>query len=95
MWKTVVEPGRPQMTKWRTRTACLITKAADTESPYAILTAFPQQQWFHERAAMLRYTNIACSLTYFKRVVVFGNMCIIKCSSLFPTTPVAGSVFNS
>ena len=25
-----------------------------------ILTAFPQQQWFCERASTLRYTHIAC-----------------------------------
>jgi hypothetical protein len=27
---------------------------------YAIVIAFPQQQWFHKRASMLRYTHIAC-----------------------------------
>jgi len=27
---------------------------------YAILTAFPLQQWLHERAPVLRYTYIAC-----------------------------------
>ena len=27
---------------------------------YVILTAFPQQQWFSERASLLRYTYIAC-----------------------------------
>ena len=27
---------------------------------YVILIAFPQQQWFRERASMLRYTYIAC-----------------------------------
>jgi hypothetical protein len=73
MWKTFVEPDRLQITKWRTRTACLITKAADTYSAHAIHTAFPLQQLFHERAAMLRCTNLASSLTHFKRVVVFGT----------------------
>jgi len=34
MRKTIVERDRPQMTKWRTRTACLITKAADTDAAY-------------------------------------------------------------
>ena len=28
--------------------------------PYVILIAFPQQQWFRERASLLRYTYIAC-----------------------------------
>jgi hypothetical protein len=27
---------------------------------YVILIAFPQQQWFRERASVLRYTYIAC-----------------------------------
>ena len=28
-------------------------------------TAFPQQQWFRERASVLRYTYIACLVYYF------------------------------
>jgi hypothetical protein len=27
---------------------------------YVILIAFPRQQWFRERASLLRYTYIAC-----------------------------------
>jgi hypothetical protein len=27
MWKSIVEPGRPQMTTWRRRIACWVTKA--------------------------------------------------------------------
>ena len=34
--------------------ACWITKATDTHSQYVILIAFPQQQWSHERASVLR-----------------------------------------
>ena len=30
MWKNVVESGRPQMTIWRLRIACWITRATDT-----------------------------------------------------------------
>ena len=33
-WKNVVEPGRPQMTIWRTRIACWIPKATNTHSQY-------------------------------------------------------------
>ena len=47
------------MTKWRMRIACWIPKAKHTHSEYVILTAFPLQQWLHERASMLRYTYIA------------------------------------
>ena len=40
VWKNMVEPDRPQMTIWRMRTACWITKATDTHSEYLILIAF-------------------------------------------------------
>jgi hypothetical protein len=59
-WKNIVERGRPQMTIWRMRVACWITKAIYTHSEYVILIAFPLQQWFLERALPLRYTHIAC-----------------------------------
>ena len=52
MWKNTAEPRRPQMTLWRMRTACWVTKAAKTHSQYAIIIAFPLQQWLHERASM-------------------------------------------
>jgi len=32
MWKNNVEQERPQMTKWRTRIACWITKATNTHT---------------------------------------------------------------
>jgi hypothetical protein len=35
------------------RFACWIIKATDTHSEYAILIAFPQQQWIRERASVL------------------------------------------
>jgi len=34
MWKNMVEPDRPQMTVWRMRIACWITKAANKHSEY-------------------------------------------------------------
>ena len=45
------------------RIACWIFKATNTHSVYVILTAFPMQQWLHERASMLRHTHIACIVT--------------------------------
>jgi len=36
------------------RIACWIPKATDTHSAYVILIAFARQQWFIERASMLR-----------------------------------------
>jgi len=44
MWKNIVGPDRPQMTIWRMRITCRITKATDINSEYVILTAFQQQQ---------------------------------------------------
>jgi hypothetical protein len=60
MWQNTVDRGRPRRTIWRMRIACCITKATDTHSEYAILIAFPLQQWLHERASMLGYKYIAC-----------------------------------
>jgi hypothetical protein len=47
--ENVVERGRPQMT-WRMRIAWWVPKTKNTHSDYVILTAFPLQQWLHERA---------------------------------------------
>jgi len=60
MWKNVVERGRPHMTVRRMRIACCLPKATNTHTGYVVLTGFPLQQWLHESASMLRYTNIAC-----------------------------------
>ena len=60
MLKNIVENGRPQMTIWRIRTACCIPKATNMHSKYIIITAFPLQQWLHERASTYVYTYIAC-----------------------------------
>ena len=60
MWKNIVERDRPQMTVWRMRIAYWMPNATNTLSEYVIFIAFPQQQWLHERASVLRYTCIAC-----------------------------------
>jgi len=57
-WKNIVERGRPQLAILHMRIACWITKATSTHSGYVILIAFPKQQWLHERASLLSYTNI-------------------------------------
>jgi len=56
----IVEPDRPQMTIWRMRIACWITKTAKTHSEYEVLIRFALQQLVHERATVLRCTCIAC-----------------------------------
>jgi len=58
MWKNIVGRDSPQMTIWCMRIACWITKATNTHSEYVILIAFPQQQWWHQSAPVLRYMNI-------------------------------------
>jgi len=60
MLKNTLEPGRTQMTKWRMRLTCWITKATKTRSQYVTLTAFPLQQWLRERCWILRYAYIHC-----------------------------------
>jgi len=47
--KNNVEPERTRMTMWRMRIACWISKATDKHSEYVTITAFPLQQWLHER----------------------------------------------
>jgi len=36
MWENNVEPVRPQLTIWRMRIACRLTKATDTHSEHVI-----------------------------------------------------------
>jgi hypothetical protein len=44
----------------RMRFSCWITKATNTHSEYVILITVHLQQWLHERASILRYTDIVC-----------------------------------
>ena len=44
MRENIVEPDTPQMTIWRMRIACRMTKATNTYSEYAILNDFPLNQ---------------------------------------------------
>jgi len=41
MWKNMVQPDRPQVTVWRMRIACCVSKATKTHSEYVILIVFP------------------------------------------------------
>jgi hypothetical protein len=71
MCKNIVEPDRQRLTVWCMHIACWITKSTITHSVYVALTAFSLQQWFHERAPILRYVYLAC---------LFGFMCRLWCS---------------
>jgi len=67
MWKNVVQLDRPQMTTWRMRIACWLTKAANTNTHaqvFAIFIACPLQQWLHARPSLLHYTYIAFIVLY-------------------------------
>jgi len=44
---------------WRLRVAYCLPKTTNTHSVYVILIDFPRQQWFRERASILRFTHIA------------------------------------
>jgi hypothetical protein len=48
MWKNIAERVRQQMTIWRMRMVCWITKAADTHSEYVIPITIPRQEWLCE-----------------------------------------------
>jgi hypothetical protein len=56
MWENTVQPDRPRMTILRIPIACWIPKSTNTLSDYVLLFDFPQQQWLHERASLLRHT---------------------------------------
>ena len=58
--RKTVGTNRPQMTIWRMKIESWKPKATNTHSQYAILIAFPQQQWLHEGATLLRCTYSDC-----------------------------------
>jgi len=59
MWRNIVESDRPQMTIWRMHIACWIPKVTNTNWEYVIIYfSFPLQQFWLERADMLRLVTI-------------------------------------
>ena len=86
MWKNILKPDRPQMTVWRIRIACCLTKAADTPSHYVILTAFPRQQMLHERASSVHFLSCWClgfevgdGSFRFLKSTIFRLMGVVEC----------------
>jgi hypothetical protein len=57
--KKYLESERPQLTIWRMRITCWITKATNMHSEYAIFIASAQPQYLHDSASLLRCTYIA------------------------------------
>jgi hypothetical protein len=64
VWKSIREPGKPQMTIWRMHITCWIPKATNTHTGCLMLIAFTLKKWLHERASLLRYTYLACLFFY-------------------------------
>ena len=84
MWKSIVQPGRPQVTIWRMRIACLITKAADTHSGYVKIIAFRRQQGLCERAPVLRCAYVACLVTVLTQCYKNTKpMCVCVCVCMY------------
>jgi hypothetical protein len=50
MWKNMVEPDRPQMTRLHTHRQTDRQTHTHTHTKHVMLIAFPQQQWLRERA---------------------------------------------
>jgi hypothetical protein len=79
MWQNTAQPGRPQTTMWRMCIAW-VPKPTNIHSEYVILIDFPLQQWFHERASMLRYTYFVCLafLYIFHSCVVYNQFATLN-----------------
>ena len=67
--ENIVELDRPQMTLWRTRIACWIPESTNVQSEYVILTAFPLQQWLHERIRTLPVL-LTPKITFFRNIML-------------------------
>jgi hypothetical protein len=66
-----MELDRQQKKIWRMRTEFWIPNATNTHSKHVTLIAFQRQQWLHERASVLRYTNITCFVISRKTLSIF------------------------
>ena len=71
MWKYVVEPERIQMTIRRMRFACIITKATNTRSEYAIFIAFTRRKWFSNAPHWYGIGTYIASLVFCHMRLVF------------------------
>ena len=74
VWKSTVQPGRPQMTAWHKCITWWIRKSKNTHSEYVIPIALPLQQWLHKRVSMLRYTYTACLVICKNTVLLCVNV---------------------
>jgi hypothetical protein len=59
--------------------ACWILKATNVHTGCVIIIAFPLQQWSYKRALILRYTYIACLVTF---VHISGWSIYMQCCNI-------------
>jgi hypothetical protein len=71
MWKNIFESGRPQITIWRIRIACLIPNSTNTHSQYAVLIAFPLKTRLRDGTSVdswpLKMGQIGCPETSMRK----------------------------
>jgi len=86
MWENTVEPGRPQITIWRRRTARWIHKATNTHSEYVTLIAFALQRWLEKRTLRVTLQFTAClqlqAELYRSYVITTGTGLLLLVSNL-------------
>jgi hypothetical protein len=83
MWKSIVQPDKPQTIMWRMRCACWIPKP-NTQPQYVICIDFPLQQWLHKCVSVLRYS-------YITELVKFSQWCGVHSPGMTPRHWVVGS----
>ena len=75
MWKNNVETGRPQMTIWRMRIACWITKATHTHSENVTVTAFSMATMVMRTRLNVNVARYIACLDITNRYVSTHSMC--------------------
>jgi hypothetical protein len=79
MWRNIVEPVGHRWQYGACAFSRRIHKATNTHSEYVMFSAFPRQQWLHERASVLRHTTLPVLLyiTYTTEFYLGGPGCRI------------------
>jgi len=73
-----------------THTHTYIQIQTQTHSEYIIFILFPQQQCLHQRASMLRYTYIVCTvcvMTHICRLLIYRTVSYCNVRKKFPGRP--------
>jgi hypothetical protein len=78
MWKNIVELDRPQMTVWRIRIACWITKATDTHLEYVNTYCF-----YATKMGARTLLNVMLYVLWLYCVSRPGSVCVKRKTALF------------